>query len=147
MTSIDYFEKRGCYELALALMRDCLQQLARDPEGLDITTEQERQWLEGHSDDGGISCEQVLETLGMERNGVMQHRFLAIARSDPAVALQMISTARIYDTLGNILRSGERVDVLGAGISSDAAWDELVACIGPAPEDRDQSPRERLGAA
>lgn len=90
----DYFERRGCYELARAILLDCLQQLAHDPEQKLQSTQMERLWLTGHGDHAPVSCAQVLATLGMHPDGRLYQVFVRIALTDPARAVHMLTSER-----------------------------------------------------
>jgi hypothetical protein len=97
--SLDYFERRGCYELARALLVDCLQQLVSDPQNQMPATQLERAWLMGRLDHCPVSCAQALSTLGMDFDGTLQSRFVNIALQDPAQALRMLSSPQVFRAL------------------------------------------------
>lgn len=101
MAQLDYFERRGCYELAREMLIDSLRQLIADPDAQEKQTHKEREWLKGLSLNAPISCAQVLQTLGMQP-GKWQSLFVEIALSEPRRALQMLTSREVYRTLADI---------------------------------------------
>jgi hypothetical protein len=103
---IDHFERRGCYELALAILHDCLRQIIQDPAAELPETQAEWRWLDGLEPQAVVTSEQVLTTLGMSPDGSLQGRFRRIAHVDPSLALGMISGPRISAALSSMTRCG-----------------------------------------
>jgi hypothetical protein len=104
MTSeIDYFERRGCYELAKALMLDCLHQLARDPQAHKEATQAERRWLMGqHIEDTPVTFAQVVSTLGMDVGGRLHQQLVQIALADPAQGIRMMTSHRVHQAIAEL---------------------------------------------
>jgi hypothetical protein len=100
----DYFERKGCYELARAILLDCLHQLAHDPDHNLPSTRMEHRWLTGHNDHAPVSCAQVLSTLGMHPDGRLHEVFVRIALTDPAQAIRMLTSDRAHEAFGSIGR-------------------------------------------
>jgi hypothetical protein len=103
---VDYFERKGCYDLALAILLDCLQQLAHDREHALLATRMEHQWLIGCSNHAPVSCQQVLATLGMEPGGRLQQMFQRIALDDPARAIRMLTSPQARHAFRTMGASG-----------------------------------------
>lgn len=121
---IDHFERRGCYELALAMLQDCLHQLNSDPGKLLAQTQDELRWLNDQEPDAVVTCEQVLQTLGMQPEGGLQAEFRRIARDNPARALAMITGPKVSATLSSFRLS--RVHEVAAASAFEAAEDTTV---------------------
>lgn len=98
----DYFERKGCYDLALAILLDCLQQLAHDSKRSLQATQMEYEWLIGRSTHAPVSCQQVLATLGMEPGGRLQQQFQRIAVDDPALAIRMLTSRQARDAFRTV---------------------------------------------
>jgi hypothetical protein len=119
---IDYFGRKGCYDLAQAILLDCLQQLAHDCELKLPATRMEHQWLTGRSDHAPVSCVQVLTTLGMEPGGRLQHMFLRVALEDPSKAIRMLTSPQARQAFRAMDASActDEDDLQSAGAGEDA---------------------------
>lgn len=123
MADLDYFEQRGCYELALALLRDSLKRIMDDPQQRRVTTRYEILWLKGGIDDARVTCDCALELLGIGEEP-WRGRFIDIALRDPERALGMISGHQIAKTMSAIGR--EHGTLKGATFQRRAAREETA---------------------
>lgn len=138
--SLDYFERRGCYELARALLVDCLQQLVSDPQNQMPATQLERAWLMGRLDHCPVSCAQALSTLGMDFDGTLQSRFVNIALQDPAQALRMLSSPQVFRALYSL--AGPRGTGGNGGNGGHAGNGQASQTLEPGHAESPDWPRE-----